>query len=167
MPFTLFIGGFTDLLCLSMPLSYATVCSTAIFTPFIEEFAKAYPLLYRHLEAEKSLFTLGFLGGLGFGISEFFVYVFTLGVPIQFRLMGILFHAASTSITAYGIANNMPVRFYITAVLLHFANNFSALFGPWWFIGGLASIALTYFFSWRLYVKTKDKSVQSLQPVSM
>jgi len=102
-PLTLFIGWFTDSLCVVLPIFYARLCSTVISTPLIEEFAKAYPLFYRHGETEKSIFTLGFIVGLGFGISEFFVYVLTLGAPILFRLPGILFHAASTSITAYGI----------------------------------------------------------------
>jgi len=158
-PLTLFIGWFTDSLCVVLPIFYARLCSTVISTPLIEEFAKAYPLFYRHGETEKSIFTLGFLVGLGFGISEFFVYVLTLGAPILFRLPGILFHAASTSITAYGIGTKRPARFYLIAVALHFSNNFSAVFGPFWFIGGVAAIAITYFLSWRLYHKTSERIV--------
>lgn len=153
-PITLFIGRFTDSLCVVLPIFYAMLCSTAISAPLIEEFAKAYPLFHRHGETEKSIFILGFLVGLGFGISEFFLYVLIYGVPILFRLPGIFFHAASTSITAYGIAAKRPARFYLIAVALHFSNNFSALFGPFWFIGGIAAIAITYFLSWRLYRKT-------------
>ena len=70
-PLTLFVGTFTDSLCVVLPLTYATICSVAIFTPFIEEFAKAYPLFYRHGETERSLFSLGFLVGLGFGLKQF------------------------------------------------------------------------------------------------
>ena len=158
-PLTFFIGRFTDSLCAVLPMFYAMLCSTAIFTPFIEEFAKAYPLFYRHGETEKSIFTLGFLVGLGFGIPEFFIYVLTLGAPILIRLPGIFFHAASTSITAYGIATKRPARFYLTAVVLHFSNNFSALFGPFWFIGGVAAVAITCFLSWRLYRKTSERIV--------
>lgn len=156
-PLTLFIGIFTDHLCVVMPVFYATLCTTAIFTPFIEEFAKAYPLFYRRGETERSIFTLGFLVGLGFGISEFFVYILALGAPVSIRLPVLFFHAASTSITAYGIATKRPARFYLTAVALHFSNNFSALFGPFWFIGGVAAIAIAYFLSWRLYRKTSEK----------
>ena len=65
-PLTLFVGTFTDSLCVVLHFVYANVCSIAIFTPFVEEFAKAYPLFYRHNETTKSLFTLGFLVGLGF-----------------------------------------------------------------------------------------------------
>jgi len=68
-PFTLFFSKFADYLCIIMPLLYASICSTAVFTPLIEEFAKAYPLFYRHCETERSLFTLGFFVGLGFGFS--------------------------------------------------------------------------------------------------
>jgi hypothetical protein len=158
-PLTLYVGSFTDYLCVLLPLFYATVCSTAIFTPFIEEFAKAYPLFYRHGETERSLFNLGFLVGLGFGISEFVVYILALGAPISLRLPAIFFHAASTSITAYGIATKRPGRFYLAAVFLHFSNNFSALFGLLWFIGGVAAVAIAYLLSWRLYRKTSERFV--------
>ena len=43
-PLTLFVGTFADSLCVMLPILYATLCSTAVFTLFIEEFAKAYPL---------------------------------------------------------------------------------------------------------------------------
>jgi len=158
-PLTLFIERFTGSLCVVLPIFYAMLCSTAISTPLIEEFAKAYPLFYRHGETQKSIFILGFLVGLGFGISEFLLYVLALGVPMLIRLPGIFFHAASTSITAYGIATKRPARFYLIAVVLHFSNNFSALFGPFWFIGGVAAIAITYFLSWRLYRKTSQRIV--------
>jgi len=158
-PLTLFVNVFSDSLCVLLPIFYATLCSTAIFTPFIEEFAKAYPLFYRHGETEKSIFTLGFLVGLGFGITEFILFVFTLGVPIPLRLPAVFFHAASTSITAYGIATKRPVRFYLIAVALHFANNFFALFGPFWFIGGPAALAITYFLSWLFYRKTSERII--------
>jgi len=141
-PLTLFLSSLSDYLCelTAVSLIYATICATAIFTPLIEEFAKAYPLFYRHGETERSLFTLGFLTGLGFGISEFFLYVFSLGVPIPVRLPGLFFHAASTSIVAYGIATKQPLRFFLIAVLLHFTNNVTALFGVLWLIGGLGAV---------------------------
>jgi len=161
-PLTLYIGSFTDQLCRVSPISlfYATICTTAIFTPLIEEFAKAYPLFYRHGETERSIFVLGFLVGLGFGISEFIVYVLALGVPIPVRLPGLFFHAASTSITAYGIATKRALGFYLIAVILHFSNNFSALFGPVWFIGGIGAVALAYFLSWYLYRKSSERFIE-------
>jgi len=57
---TLLVGRFTDSLCIVLPMFYAALCSTAIVKPFVEEFAKAYPLFYQHGETEKSIFTLGF-----------------------------------------------------------------------------------------------------------
>lgn len=165
-PLTLFVGTFTDSLCVALPIFYATLCSTAIFAPFIEEFAKAYPLFYRHGETEKSIFTLGFLVGLGFGLSEFLLYVIVLEAPILVRLPRIFFHAASTSITAYGIATKRSVMFYLIAVILHFSNNFSALFGLSsnnFFaqlsarIGIVAALAITLFLSSQLYYKTSER----------
>ncbi len=159
-PLTLFVGEiFSGYLCVVLPLFYATLCSTAIAAPLIEEFTKAYPLFYRHGESERSIFTLGFLVGLGFGVSEFFVYVLALGVPILVRVPGIFFHAASTSITAYGIAKKRPIMFYLIAAFLHFLNNFSALFGPLWFVGGITAVAMTYSFSWQLYKKTSESNI--------
>ena len=160
-PLTLFVGTFTDSLCVVLPLTYATICSVAIFTPFIEEFAKAYPLFYRHGETERSLFSLGFLVGLGFGITEFLLYVIALGGSIFIRLPGILFHAASTSITAYGIATKRSWVFYLIAVTLHFANNIAAIFNPFWFVVGPVAIAITYFYSWYLYRQTSERLVEN------
>ena len=168
-PLTLFVGTFTDSLCVVLPIFYATFCSAVIFAPFLEEFAKAYPLFYRHGETEKSIFTLGFLVGLGFGVTEFLLYVIALGVPFYVRLPGVFFHAASTSITAYGIATKRPLGFYLIAGVLHFSNNFSALFGLYFSnnffiqfsarIGALAALAITLILSWRLYYKTSERIV--------
>ena len=157
-PLTLYIDSFIEQLLAIEMLSkfYATLLTIAIFTPFIEEFAKAYPLFYRHGETERSIFILGFLVGLGFGISEFLVYVHILGVSPYIRLPGLFFHAASTSITAYGIATKRPVWFYLIAVFLHFSNNLSALVGSAWLMGGVGAVALAYFLSWYFYRKTTE-----------
>ncbi len=157
-PLTLFFGTLTDTLCIILPFFFAQVCSIVIFTPIIEEFAKAFPLFYRHGETERSIFILGFLVGLGFGIAEFIVYVVGLGVPIIVRLPGILFHAASTSIVAYGIAKKRAAFFYILAVTLHFLINFTAIFE----IGFLVTIAvffITYSLSWYFYNRTTDRFI--------
>ena len=153
-PFTVFFSQITEVLCIQLDFLYATICSTAIFTPIIEEFAKVYPLIYRHGETQRSLFTIGFLVGLGFGISEFLLYVFVLDVSFIFRIPGLFFHAASTSIIAYGIITKKPFRYYDLAVLLHFANIIFALFNVVWYIGGLAALFLTYYLSWTFYGKT-------------
>lgn len=158
-PLTLFIDSLAAPLGNVFPVFQAMLFSSAILAPLVEEFAKAYPLFYRHCETERSIFTLGFLVGLGFGISEFLLYVLYLGAPVPIRLPAIFFHAASTSITAYGIATKRPIRFYLIAVALHFSNNFSALFGEFWFIGGVAALVITYVLSWRLYRKTSEKMI--------
>jgi hypothetical protein len=155
-PMTLFFGSFTDTLCVELPLFYASLCSIAIMAPITEEFAKAYPLVYRHGETEKSLFTLGFLIGIGFGVSEFFLYVFVLNVPFLGRIPALIFHGASTSITAYGIARKIPFRYFLLAVVLHFTNNFSALLGEVWFVTGVAAQAIALAISFHLY-QTIDK----------
>jgi RsiW-degrading membrane proteinase PrsW (M82 family) len=159
-PLTLFIAGFSDRLCILMPMFYATICSVAIFAPFVEEFAKAYPLFYRHGETERSIFILGLLAGAGFGATEFVLYVFTLGEPILSRIPGVIFHAASTSITGYGIAKKQPIPFYLIAVALHFSNNFFAVLNLFGYIAGPATVAAAIFLSWHLFGKTKERIVK-------
>ena len=81
-PFTIFFSDFSNSLCDFMPILFAQLCSVVLLAPFIEEFAKVFPLLYRHGENERSLMTLGVLTGLGFGITEFILYTFVLGAPL-------------------------------------------------------------------------------------
>ena len=142
----------------TIPPLIATVLSVVILAPFIEEFAKAYPLFYRHGETERSLFILGFLVGLGFGITEFVLYVFVLGIPVYLRLPGIFFHAASASIIAYGIATRRPLTFYLIAVGLHLLNNFSAVFESGG-IGVLVANITAYYLSWHFYRKTTENVI--------
>jgi RsiW-degrading membrane proteinase PrsW (M82 family) len=163
-PLTLFVETFADSICIVLPMGYATICSVAIFAPFVEEFAKAFPLFYRHGETERSLFTLGFLVGLGFGFTEFLLYVVVLHGSLLIRLPGIFFHAASTSITAYGIAKRRAWVFYLVAVVLHFTNNVAAIFDPFWIVVGPAAIIITYFCSWYLYRQTSEKYIDDNQP---
>jgi len=165
-PLTLFVNQFVDSLLGSLSLFYAVLLSAVVLSPFIEEFAKAFPLLYRHGETERSIFTLGFLVGVGFGLAEFFLYVFVLGVPFVYRLGGIVFHAASTSITAYGIATRRAALFYLISVVLHFSNNFFAfvfssaglatLFGPW-SLGSYFVMVATLYLSLRLYNRASER----------
>jgi RsiW-degrading membrane proteinase PrsW (M82 family) len=159
-PFTLFFSDFTDTLCVALPMLFAEVCSTVIFAPFIEEFAKVFPLFYRHGETERSIVNLAILTGLGFGVTEFALYVFVLDVPFIARVPGIIFHASSAGITAYGIAKKKPVLFYFTAVSLHLANNLLALIGTTLsVIPGLAVLIVTYLLAWRLYNRTSEAIV--------
>lgn len=161
-PITLSVNIFSNHLCFLLPVFYSEVCAVGIFSPFIEEFSKAYPLFYRHGETERSIFILGFLVGLGFGITEFFLYVFE-GASVFIRLPGIFFHAASASITAYGIATNRPLPFYLLATALHLTNNFSAVFGQYWLMGVSLALIITFYLSWHLYHKTSERSAGSVQ----
>ncbi len=164
-PLTLFVNQFVDSLLGSLALLYAVLLSVVVVSPFVEEFAKAFPLLYRHGETERSIFTLGLLVGLGFGLVEFLLYVFVLGVSPVFRLSGVVFHAASTSITAYGIAKGRAASFYLVSVVLHFSNNFFAFlfaladvavpFGPW-SLGTYAVMAATLYLAVGLYRRTSE-----------
>lgn len=158
-PITLSINAISSHLCFLLPVLYSEICAVAVFAPFVEEFSKAYPLFYRHGETERSIFTLGFLVGLGFGVSEFLFYVLGLGVPVYIRLPGIFFHASSASITAYGIATNRSLPFYLVATVLHLSYNFSTFLGPFGLIGGPAALIITYSLSWHLYHKNEEKIV--------
>jgi len=137
-----------------------TVLSAAILivilAPFIEELAKVFPLFYRHGETQRSLVTLGLLIGLGFGIAEFVQYVAFVGVSPVARLPGIIFHASSATITAYGVAKKNPLPYYLIAVGLHVANNFLAITGD--FISILIALLVlitTYMLAWRYWHKAK------------
>jgi RsiW-degrading membrane proteinase PrsW (M82 family) len=161
-PFTVFFSEFSNSLCVAMPLLFAQVCSLVIFAPFIEEMAKVFPLFYRHGETERSILDLGILVGLGFGVTEFALYVFALGASFISRVPGVIFHASSTGITAYGIAKKKPVPFYLIAVAFHLANNFFALFSnSFWFlfIPGLIILIATYLLAWYLYRRTSETRV--------
>ena len=158
-PLSIFTEVYASQLCFMLPMPFASLCSIALLTPFIEEFAKAYPLLYRHGETERSISTLGLLVGLGFGISEFLVYVLLLGVPFYIRLWGVFFHASTTVIMTFGIAKKRTWVFYLIAVSLHSAVNFVALLGgSWGVIGATAIEVVSYLLAGRLYTRTREKS---------
>jgi RsiW-degrading membrane proteinase PrsW (M82 family) len=158
-PLTLFIYQYTDALLVGLNTFTVTLISAAFFAPFIEEFAKAYPLFYRHGETQRSIFNLALYVGFGFGLVEMLTYVFVVGAPLVDRLPGLLFHPASTSITAYGIATKRPIPFYMTAVALHFSNNFLALTNPLPFSVSIFILGITLLLSWRLHDKTKEKII--------
>jgi RsiW-degrading membrane proteinase PrsW (M82 family) len=127
----------------------ATSILIIVLAPLIEELAKVFPLFYRHGETERSIVTLGLLLGLGFGIAEFTQYVVLLGVPPLARVPGIVFHASSAAITAYGVAKKKPLRFYLIAVGLHFANNFLAVLSDLTsLLVGWLVLVVTYYLAW-------------------
>ena len=161
-PFTIFFSDFSNSLCDFMPILFAQLCSIVLFAPFIEEFAKVFPLLYRHGENERSLMTLGVLTGLGFGITEFILYTFVLGVPLFSRLPGLIFHSASAGITTYGIIKNQPFRFYIFSVTLHSINNVVSIFStslPILIPIAIINLVLSYYSFWHFYNKTSEKII--------
>jgi len=159
-PLTLFIYQYSDTLLVGLDPFIAALIARAIFAPFIEEFAKAYPLFYRHGETERSIFNLALAVGMGFAIVELATYVSALGVPVTTRLPGLFFHPASTSITAYGIAIKRPLPYYLAAVFLHFSYNYLVLTSPsFGFSIALFVMALTVFASWQLRNRTKEKIV--------
>jgi len=159
-PFTLFFSDFTDSLCNVLPMFFGQVCSIVLFSPFIEEFAKVFPLYYRHGETERSIMTLAVLTGLGFGVTELVLYVFTLDAPFISRVPGLIFHASSAGITAYGIAKKKPLLFYLIAVSLHLTNNLFALIGSsLLYLPDVAILVVTYLLALRLYRQTSETIV--------
>jgi hypothetical protein len=134
------------------------VLAVAIIGPLVEEFGKGYPLFYRHGETKKSLMNLGFLVGLGFGFTELLEYVLILNVSVFVRVPFLFFHAFTTSILAYGVANKRPVAFYLLAVFLHFANNMVAIFDTSGFLV-LMPFLLTGYVFFYLYRKTPQEQI--------
>src|SRR3989337_344111 len=158
-PITLFIAQLANPLLAGFDKTSATLISTALFAPFIEEFSKIFPLFYRHGETQRSIFNLALMVGLGFGIVEMITYVVVLGVPWYFRLPGLLFHPASTSVAATGIARNRPLPFFVLAVGLHFANNFLALTNPFPISASILIVGFTVLASWKFYARTQEKII--------
>lgn len=151
-PFTFFFSQFYTF--------FPEVLTVVVFAPLIEELAKVLPLFYRHGETERSIVTLGLLIGLGFGISEFVLYVFFLNVPFLARIPGIVFHSSSAVIAAYGIAKKNPLPYYFIAVLLHLANNFFAvLANPLSFFVALLVLITAYYLAWRYYHKASKERI--------
>src|SRR3990170_2281178 len=158
-PITLFIVQLINPLTTGLDQFTATLISTAFISPFVEEFSKVFPLFYRHGETQRSIFNLALMVGLGFGIVEMITYTVVLGVPWYFRLPGLLFHPASTSIAAYGIATKRPIPFYLLAVGLHFANNFLALTNPFPISASILIVGFTVLASWKFHARTQEKIV--------
>jgi len=157
-PFTVYAKTLMNHLCVMVPILSLRLFSKAIFTPFLEEFAKAYPLLYRKGDTERSFSNLGLLVGFGFGLAELLIYILLLGVPTYIRLSGVLFHTLNTSITAYGIAKNRPLLPYLIAVTLHILNNLSAAFGLIWLVSCYPILLTTFSIAWYLHRKASPQS---------
>jgi len=153
-PFTLFFAQAYSF--------FPAILTVVVFAPFVEELAKVFPLFYRHGETQRSIVTLGILIGLGFGIAEFFLYVFFLNVTPLARVAGVVFHATSTAITAYGVAKKSPIPYYLIAAGFHMAYNFFAVTGDPIFgvLVGVLVLTAVYLLAWRYWHKAaKDKMV--------
>lgn len=162
-PFTVVFSQIIDVVYLAVPALVAQLGSVGITTPFIEEFAKVFPLFYRHGENERSIMTLGVLAGLGFGLTAFALNVAALGLSYVSLLPWIFFDAASAGITAFGIAKNRIVPFFLLAVALHAANSFAFYIGDAVFYAlGLVLVAMTIALSWYLYQRTSENKLVRL-----
>jgi RsiW-degrading membrane proteinase PrsW (M82 family) len=137
------------------------VLSIVILAPIIEELAKVFPLFYRHGETERSIVNIGILLGIGFGITELIEYVVLLNVPLIVRIPGVIFHASSAAITAYGIAKKNPLPYYLIAVMLHLANNFFAEvpFLSFGIFAQLIILIVTYLLAYRFYRQTSQEKI--------
>ena len=116
---------------------FSFVGLAVLIAPFVEEFAKSNALFYRHDEPSRHLMSIGFIAGFGFGLAEFLGYV-AAGVPVIYRLPGVLFHPASTSIIGYGVGKHMAWPFFLLAVFLHALSNMFAVYSSniFWVLGG-------------------------------
>jgi hypothetical protein len=159
-PVSAFIYTFSDYVLLLLPGASAALVSSGLLAPS-SKFSRAYPLFFRHAETERSIFILGFLVGCGSGLAEFAEYIIFFNAPIIVRLPGILFHASSTSIVAFGICGKMALPSYLIAVALHMPNNLFAAPQPWplYLFGGPVVIGLTYYLSWFFYGKTRERVI--------
>jgi hypothetical protein len=73
---------------------------------------------------------------------------------------GVIFHASSTCITAYGIVKKKPIPFYLIAVAFHLANNLFAFFSSsFLFIPALLILIAAYLLAWHLYRRTSETIV--------
>ncbi len=153
-PFTLFFAQLYQYV--------PNILAVVILAPLIEEVAKVFPLFYRHGETERSFVILGILIGLGFGISELVLYVAFLNTPLIVRIPGVIFHASSAAITAYGIAKKNPAPYYATSVILHASNNFFALATIDPALGLIVQLFVliaAYLFAWRVYHRASTKEI--------
>ena len=156
---TLVVVSLLDPLIAVFDTFIASVISTAVFAPFVEEFSKVFPLYYRHGETQRSILNLAIMVGLGFAIVELLEYVFLLGTPVAYRIPGLFFHPSNTAIAAYGIATKKPLPFYLLAVSLHFGANFLAIVNPLPISGSILVVGLTVFLAYKFYTGTKEKVI--------
>jgi hypothetical protein len=93
--------------------------------------------------------SLSILAGLGFGLTDFALNVLTLGAPFIAILPWMFFHASSAGITAYGIAKNRVMPFYLISVGLHATSGLFASTGNLlWYVIGPTLLLITFLLAW-------------------
>jgi hypothetical protein len=99
--------------------------------------------------------------GLGFGVTEMILYVSVLGVPIIDRIPGLIFHASSATIIAYGLAKRKTIPYYLLAVALHLSNNLLAVLAvPVVSLIGTVFIGIgTFFLAYKFFFKASPEKM--------
>jgi RsiW-degrading membrane proteinase PrsW (M82 family) len=129
-----------------------------LLAPFIEEFAKVFPLFARHGETARTIVLLGFITGLGFGFAEFLIYVFQYGAPVGERILQIFDHASYTLISSYGLVSRRFIPFFLLAVAFHASFNLLVEQG-FLVVVAVASAGIAILLAWNLYNRAKDTLV--------
>jgi len=124
--------------------------------PFVEEFAKVFPLFQRHGETARTIVLLGFITGLGFGFAEFLIYVFQYGAPVGDRILQIFDHASYSLISSYGLVARRFVPFFLLAVGLHAFFNLLVGYGNFLVVVAVASAGIAILLAWNLYNRAQE-----------
>jgi len=169
---TLFIDQFADSFLASLPDFYATFFFSSYYRAFSGRVFQSFSALLSPWRNSQIRIHTRTSGWPRVWHIRLFTYVLVLGAPILSRLSGIVFHSASTSITAYGIATKRTTPFYLIAVGLHGSNNFFATLMHFstlstgqvglWSIGAVFPLATALLFSNYLYGKVSEKNAAQL-----
>ncbi len=130
-----------------------------LLAPFIEEFAKVFPLFERHGETAKTIVFLGFITGLGFGFAEFFIYVFQYGEPVGARILQIFDHASYALISSYGLVVRRFLPFFFLAVGFHASFNLLVEQGNFLVVAAVASAGVAILLAWSLFNRAQENLV--------
>ena len=89
------------------------------------------------------------------------MYVFFLGAPLIARIPGVIFHASSASITAYGIAKKNPLPYYLISVSLHLQTILFALEAalPFGVLAEFLVLIVAYFLAWHFYHQSSQEKI--------
>ncbi len=147
---------FADHLTQIMPLLPLPAVMAVLLAPFIEEFAKVFPLFERHGETAKTIVLLGFITGLGFGFAEFLIYVFQYGAPAGARVLQIFDHASYSLISSYGLIAKRFLPFFFLAVGLHATFNLLVEQGNFLVVVAVGLAGISILLAWLLYNRAQD-----------